>query len=189
MMEQFRAIELALDNAYGLDDPVGSDDATIAVLFDRWQEGSDLTYPFDVAEVFEPVARRIEQLLVIDNTNDRETLLAMAQEGQRFSDPAVAVAAWRKLGEMTDPAWPATVTQLEQNLALNLWLNAVVIQDAQQKQKLTDELEEQKYRRWSRCFAGLMIKLSSLLLPRSLFSQVWSRHTTLLSRGLNITSS
>ncbi len=154
MMDQFRSIELALDNGYGLEDTVEAQSRNIRDLAGYWRQ-QPLTHPFDVEDVFEPIIDRIDRLIEIDSDLDRSRLLALAQEAVEASDRSVAIAAWRKLGTLTDPRWPSSIAQLDDERAISQWLEGEEFQDIAQKQRLQEELDREKYRRWVSCVAAL----------------------------------
>jgi len=155
MMEDFRAIEDAFDNAYGLDHTPKGYKESIRQLYTQWQAREVFR---DFREALGPVVTLNENLLEINDTKDPSRLRELADKGKAELNPAVTFAAWRKLGNTPRSTWPSGVIQLKKEYELRQWLGVMIrdsIEDTSQQQALGDELQAEGHKRWARCFSGL----------------------------------
>ncbi len=160
MLEDFRSIEAAFDNAYGLNSTPKRYKLTVWELYQQWEnkDESQKGVIQDCHAAIEPLLDRIRILDEVSRSDNLAFLQQRARDGQAALDPAITFAAWRRLGEVPHTAWPANIRQLEQEHELRQWLSTMVgdsIQEPQQRDKLSQELADQGHTRWARCLTQL----------------------------------
>lgn len=199
MLREFKAAEQALDQVMNPDEPVARGMPTLRSLMNYWfdGEGRPMFEEFRVA-VGESLTGRLASLEQIDRADGRQTLLALAQQGQTALDPAVTVAAWRRLGGFSGPSWPGDLEELQQEFAINRALAAMItsrVDDAARESGLQEEISRERYRRWLIGFTQVTKDVEGTGVDKAigLFSQAemdwrheslpaWARYNILLSR-------
>ncbi len=155
IMDDFRVIEQALDNAYDLAYVPQGYKESLGRLHEQWR-GRKLFVQF--SESLGPVVRMIETMAAIKRSDDPAALRRWVEESKANLEPAITFAAWRKLDKVPGSNWPSGIEQLQKENELRQWLGAMIrdsIEDPAQKQILTDRLRAEGHQRWARCFAGL----------------------------------
>jgi hypothetical protein len=92
--------------------------------------------------------RRLAELARVRTSSDRAELASLA--GDEGSRPAIAIAAWRRLGAL-DPPWPANVSELESEAKMRAALSrALASVDSGDRPTAERELAAQGPARWCR---------------------------------------
>ncbi len=147
------AVEAMLESAYGPDE-AGPDGVTIDAILKKWPEDSLIG-----ASTVKPAARvlldRVDALRRIALLSDPAPLAQAAHNADR-QRPELAVAGWRRLGQLPDPGWPSSPEQLADERRIYEWLRRIVdgLPEAR-KQTLAQELDREGQVRWTRAFARL----------------------------------
>jgi formylglycine-generating enzyme required for sulfatase activity len=137
-------IERLLRAGYALSDPV--EGASVAALFSRW-EGDALAAEPAVAAALQPTVAHVRLLRDIGAGTDRARLCSLAAESPEFT---VALAAWRRLGELTSPVWPHALAELEQEQRLGTAVTDAVgaLKEAARREAVVREISRERMRRW-----------------------------------------
>lgn len=143
LMVAFDQIEQGLNACYLLEDKLPQIDQTPRSLWKRWKD-SGILGESTISGALASVTSRVGKLQEIETFRDRGELVSAALEPD--SQTEVVYAAWKKLGELTDPPWPdphtedepATEEQIRQNLDDRL----ASIEDESREESLKGELKK-----------------------------------------------
>ncbi len=149
MLEVQRGIQLL----YPLSEPVGpsrSAESALAACGAR-PEFAEI----DGRRAFARIFSWVEELRGIGGATDRAALSRLAREGG--VSPAASYAAWRRLGDLPAPAWPAGVGELGEEQSARTRVAAAIasVPDGSRRAALEAELDAQGHERWSRCAAAV----------------------------------
>lgn len=155
LMTAFNGIEAALDGGALLDEKPASADETIEQLRARWQ-GKPIWKNAAVVRALKPVTDRLDRLAEIAKLTDRKQLAREASKkvvGGQFEAPR---AAWKRLGELTSPAWPASREELDREREIDKELASAfdLPGAAARKEKLQAEQVAEVRRRWEVYFGS-----------------------------------
>lgn len=145
-------VETLLNQGYGYDEkPAGG--VAIRTTLAPWSESPIVKSP-TISSAIAGLMDRARALEALEKVQDRFGLLA-AFSSSTASNPEQAVAAWRQLGKLASPAWPADIKQLDEELKLQERLSTVAaeIRPVQRKEALEQEFASQRAARWERAFA------------------------------------
>jgi len=147
-------VESLMNQGYGYDEKPTSS-GSIRVLLAAWVDSPSIK-DSSIASAIAGLMDRAKALEALEKVKDRFALLA-AISSATASNPEQAIAAWRQLGKLTAPAWPADVKQLDEELKLQERLASVAadIRPLQRKEALEQEFSSQRVVRWERAFASL----------------------------------
>ncbi|HUT32681.1 MAG TPA: hypothetical protein VNE39_04300 [Planctomycetota bacterium] len=105
----FSAIQDALDGCYLLAETPPGMAEPLGAAYQQWSQAPALRSEDDLKRALEPVAQRVAKLAEIGGMKDRA---ALAGRGVETGSREVVLAAWRALGALGDPAWPASPEEL-----------------------------------------------------------------------------
>lgn len=150
------SIETLMSQGFGYDekpvDPPRS--ASIRGLLSPWLDSQPLKDP-GVLYAIEGLISRAKALQEQEKVQDRQALRG-AIASATFSNPEKAIAAWRQLGNLKTPAWPADLNELNEELTLQKSLSSVTaeVRPLPRKEKLEQEFAAERAVRWQRAFAS-----------------------------------
>ncbi|MBN1764499.1 MAG: hypothetical protein JW860_04515, partial [Sedimentisphaerales bacterium] len=147
LIADYYQIENWLDLYYLPRDKPDAGRVTINDNVNKWRE-HELLQNASVAAALQSLNGRISDLNEILTITDRQTLMARRQT---LTDdiPQIQYALWRRMGDLTDPLWPAGLTErdLDRNIRTRLGQAYKLIQDVPRQQTLLAELETEGLRR------------------------------------------
>lgn len=145
LMVDVAAIEDRLDGLYPLAQQTETGAPSARELLDRWTSQEIFAEP-TVQTALAAVLSRVRDLERLETVTDRAALLATAAD---VSDPARAVAAWRRLGT-TAVAWPPARQSLDDEVRLQRVLAGVAgAAPEARRAAVRAELADQARRRWA----------------------------------------
>jgi len=136
-----------LEAFYQLDGRPSEGATTVRELFDKWS-GHAVFENSQVGQAFGSANKRVNELLDVYTKTDRRQLLNLA--GVTSQKPEIVYAAWRKIGELTNPPWPNTEDELKRDDEIRQVLKDLYntnVSDTVRRDSLLQELDEQKTRR------------------------------------------
>ena len=137
----FNDIEGALDACYLLDHELPQKAQTLRSFHDKWKDADILKEP-RVSAALSQVTNRIGKLIEIENLSNRGQLVGTALDSG--SKTEAVYAAWVKLGELSDPKWPAEQKDLQNEREIQNRLSEEFgkLKEANRKQQLLTMLAE-----------------------------------------------
>ncbi len=155
LIEGMMSVERRLNSGVLLDEPVADQPATAATV-KAWRANplfADLHRR--AGNAGRAVIGRIEALEVIagsENVDDLQKLAAQVKADQ----PEVALASWRRLGDLKDRPWPASAKEWAAEQASRASLAAWAAELAPpRREAIGTELNAAASQRWIRCFSLL----------------------------------
>lgn len=132
-----------------------ADGVTADGLFERWKEDAIASMP-GVDRAIVPLRDRLASLAKLGVERNREALAARV-ESAGASEAAEALVAWRRLGTLDAPAWPAGPDELRTEARLRRAVERIVesMADVERAASLRRELAAEGRARWSRGFAAI----------------------------------
>ncbi len=149
-VKALRKVADRLAGAYGLTEPVPGGGPTLEKL------AADIEAAPELPELFGTLRARIRELRLIET--DPKVTVPQLTTHATAGDLIVARAAWRRLGGLAQPGWPATPAQLRAEGAIRANLAGLInkrIADQQRKDMLRAELAGEGLRRWRVCLANV----------------------------------
>lgn len=149
LMAASNAIEALLEQGYLLTDPVAGGETLGARAVAL--RSSSVFAEAPVGAALAPVVSRLDKLREVEGLRSAPDLIrelrAACAGGTR---PEAARAAWRSLGLLTGPAWPANLAQLREAQALRDELRGAFagVNPAERREELLDELTGSSRDRW-----------------------------------------
>jgi formylglycine-generating enzyme required for sulfatase activity len=148
LMTAFDQIEQGLNACYLLEDKLPQTDQTPRSLWERWKDSAILRESI-ISDALASVTSRVGKLKEIETLRDRLKLVSAALAPG--SQTEMVYAAWKNLGELTDPPWPDPHTEdeprTEGQIHQNLDERFASIEDENRKESLKGELEKGGKRR------------------------------------------
>ncbi len=138
-------LEDALDACYLLDQTPPGLGQPLGRFADAWL-GKPVLKATDLRKAVEPIAQRVAALRTVGTLADRRALAAQAL---RARPREVAFAAWRRLGTLEDPQWPASDAELAQDgeIRARLATDLRLIRDGARRKALQDVIDKETARR------------------------------------------
>ncbi|MCQ3940368.1 MAG: hypothetical protein DPW19_04640 [cyanobacterium CYA1] len=146
-------VQRSVQHLHLLDEPAGSSRSASAAL------AACMARPefeeINGRRAFARVLSWVNELRTLGTESDRALLSRVARTGGE--SPAASYAAWRRLGDLTAPAWPARVSELVEEGGARAHVAASIasVADDTRRRALQAELDAQGHERWSRCAAAV----------------------------------
>ena len=155
LIAAFDTIESRLDNCYLQDDAPDPQAGSVRTLLAGAQNSAALRDK-DVEDAVAPIVQRIAYLSEIATSTDRARLAELVQ-AEAPGRPEVPLAAWRRLGRISGPPWPASLAELDVERELRRKLAGLAggIGDGARGETLRRELAAEGHRRWLICYGSL----------------------------------
>src|SRR5262249_11216839 len=125
---------------------------TIGALATKWRD-APIMKSSGIADAVGPVLDRVRALQAVEGSTDQSQLQAAVVSAPPGS-PELVLGAWRRLGVLDHPAWPADLKQLDDDRKLHDRVDAAVgqITDTARTEVLRQQVAREKGARWQRFF-------------------------------------